>query len=396
LEVASSPDNRPGTGSRGSQRLAPSVPDAVIQSFLAVEPFEIRHEVMLRLAGLREELQLEAKSSIELKDQPALSQRLAALVLENTALRVEGQIEKGHLRRVDFMTVDPTGALPRQSPVPEPVSTAVVGVILDYPTSGLPQEISVSWQRLPAAVSTVPTTVIDPENVNIQTISAQTPSVTWINELVEDPIPTITEVEVEPLRLPIPWLSLPLLAVAVVLFISESRSRRSGFYFAAVRIVLALAILAGPILQTALAIPGSAGHTPSQRQARRILSGLLPNIYRAMEFREEAVIYDRLALNITGETLTEVYLGQRKVLEIEERGGAQARVETVEVLEADSIQSLDSGFGVRSLWTVSGMVTHFGHRHFRQNRYNAWIEIVPVARTWKIRSIEVLEQERIK
>jgi hypothetical protein len=42
------------------------------------------------------------------------------------------------------------------------------------------------------------------------------------------------------------------------------------------------------------------------------------------------------------------------------------------------------------------MVTHFGHRHFRQNRYQAAMEIVALAGTWKIRTIEVLEQERVK
>jgi hypothetical protein len=42
------------------------------------------------------------------------------------------------------------------------------------------------------------------------------------------------------------------------------------------------------------------------------------------------------------------------------------------------------------------MVTHFGHRHFRQNRYDARVGIVPVEGTWKIRSIEVLEQERLR
>jgi hypothetical protein len=41
-------------------------------------------------------------------------------------------------------------------------------------------------------------------------------------------------------------------------------------------------------------------------------------------------------------------------------------------------------------------VTHFGHRHFRQNRYDARVGIVPVDGTWKIQSIEVFDQERIK
>jgi coenzyme F420-reducing hydrogenase beta subunit len=91
-----------------------------------------------------------------------------------------------------------------------------------------------------------------------------------------------------------------------------------------------------------------------------------------------------------------VYLEHSRALELEERGGAQARVEAVEVLEAADVESRGDGFAVRSMWTVGGMVTHFGHRHFRQNRYDAVIEIVPVDEVWRIRSIEVLDQERVR
>ena len=128
--------------------------------------------------------------------------------------------------------------------------------------------------------------------------------------------------------------------------------------------------------------------------ARKLVSIPLPG---SEVFRDaEALIYDRLAVTVTGETLTDVYLQQRRALEAEERGGAQARVEAVEVLEARDISSLDSGFLVRATWTVGGMVTHFGHRHFRQNRYDANIQIVPVEGSWKLQSIEVLEQERVQ
>ncbi|NNK48599.1 MAG: hypothetical protein HKP01_06985 [Gemmatimonadetes bacterium] len=213
---------------------------------------------------------------------------------------------------------------------------------------------------------------------------------------MEDPIPSVSAVEVEPARVPIPWLSLPLLVLAAVLLARGLRAEKRGPAIALSRVVLAAALAVGPMVQGALAVPGSAGRTPSERQARRILSGLLPNVYRALEYRQEEAIYDRLAVSVTGETLTEVYLEQRRALEMEERGGAQARVETVEVQEAGTIERAGDGFSVRGEWTVGGMVTHFGHRHFRQNRYDAHVGIVPVDGIWKIRSIEVLEQERLR
>ena len=56
----------------------------------------------------------------------------------------------------------------------------------------------------------------------------------------------------------------------------------------------------------------------------------------------------------------------------------------------------DGGFEVEAVWVVGGTVTHFGHRHFRQNRYDAQVTLVPVQNTWKIRSIELFDEERIR
>ncbi len=383
-------------GPAASQRLAPSAPDAAIQSFLAVEPFEVRHEVMLRLGGLSPVLGLDPESTLGIEDQQSVTDSLVRLVLGRTRVVVDGSALDPVMRRADFMMVDPTGALPRPSPVPEDVAQAVVGVVVTYPTGGMPEHVVLAWDPFPEMVTDLPTTVIDPENTSSATLTPSEASIEWENALVEDPIPSVAAVEVEPARIPIPLLSLPLLLISAILFVSGLRGRRHPASVALARIALAAAIVVGPVVQTAVAVPGSAGRVPSERQARRILAGLLPNVYRALEFKEEEAIYDRLAVSVTGETLTDVYLQQRRALEVEERGGAQARVETVEVQEARDIKRAGNGFSVRGEWTVGGMVTHFGHRHFRQNRYDARVGIEPVDGTWKIRSIEVLEQERLR
>ena len=396
LMVPATPAVNAGAGVARSQRVAPATPDAPVQSFLAIEPFEIRHEVMLRLAGLTDLLGLDPHTTLAVEAQDALREGLAAWVLDNTSVQAEGVELEALLRRADFMRVDPTGALPRPQPVPEAVGEAVVGVVVAYSTAGMPGTVSMAWTPFPVAMKMIPTTVIDPEAVSSQTLSAAEPALIWNNTLGEDPIPTVAAIAVEPRRLPLPWLSLPLLALAAILLVAALRGRRPVATLATARVLVALACVVGPLARSAVALPGSAGRTPSEREARRILAGLLPNIYRALEFRDEAVIYDRLAVSVTGETLRDVYLEQRRALEIEERGGAQARVEAVEVLAAGDIEARDRGFGLRATWTVGGMVTHFGHRHFRQNRYQAWFEILPVNDTWKIRSLEILEQERVR
>ena len=63
---------------------------------------------------------------------------------------------------------------------------------------------------------------------------------------------------------------------------------------------------------------------------------------------------------------------------MEESGGAQARLEAVEVIDVQSVETEGSGgFSVRVVWTVGRTMTHFGHRHFRQNRYDARVSLVP-------------------
>ena len=47
-------------------------------------------------------------------------------------------------------------------------------------------------------------------------------------------------------------------------------------------------------------------------------------------------------------------------------------------------------------WTVGGTVTHFGHRHFRQNRYDARVVVVPGEGIWKLEAAEVLNEERLR
>jgi len=399
IDASAIPPQGPSSAAAGpgaSQRLAPSSPNAPIQSFLAVEPFEVRHEVMLRLGGLSTALGLDPESMLAVEDQPAVTDSLVRMVLGWTSVTVDGSPVEPLLRRADYMTVDPTGALPRTNPVPEEIASAVVGVVVAYPTTGMPEQVRLEWEPFPEVASELPATVIDPENTSSTSVSVSSNSVRWENTLIEDPIPSVAAVEVEPTRIPIPWLSIPLLIIAALLFASGLRGDRRGRSLALARIALAAALVVGPVARSALAVPGSAGRMPSERQARRILSGLLPNVYRALEFRQEEAIYDRLAVSVTGETLTEVYLEQRRALEMEERGGAQARVETVEVQDAREIERAGDGFSVRGEWTVGGMVTHFGHRHFRQNRYDARVGIEPVDGTWKIRSIEVLEQERLR
>ena len=72
---------------------------------------------------------------------------------------------------------------------------------------------------------------------------------------------------------------------------------------------------------------------PSTEKTQVIDNELLTNVYLALDRKKEAEVYDRLAFNVKGDQLTEIYLQNRKAMELENRGGARAGVDEVKVLD---------------------------------------------------------------
>ena len=365
-----------------------------MQSFVAIEAFEVRHEILVRLQDVAPTLELGAAESIEIEEQGSVKERIAELVTTSYLLEVDGTANEGILERIDFMTVDAQGVLPRPVPVRENVSEGFVGVTTVHVTPSTPKNVTLTWRSF-EVVTEIPATVTDPEVSRATLLTGEEPSLRWVNELAEDPASSVTAIAVEPTRLPIPLLSLPFLAIALVFLVGGVRRSRSPHSLVIARVALAVALVIGPLGDVAVALPFSPA--PTEAQARRILAGILPNVYRAFELREESAAYDRLSVSVTGDTLTEVYLEHRRALEMEERGGARARVEAVEVIGVSEVlPEPDGGFDAEASWSVGGTVTHFGHRHFRQNRYQARAVVVPVDGFWKIRSIDIIDEERIR
>jgi hypothetical protein len=79
----------------------------------------------------------------------------------------------------------------------------------------------------------------------------------------------------------------------------------------------------------------------------------LENVYRSFDYRDESVIYDSLERSVTGDLLTDTYLETRRSLELENQGGAWAKVKTVEMVESDhsplTVQAVDGRWRISAL-----------------------------------------------
>jgi len=139
-----------------------------------------------------------------------------------------------------------------------------------------------------------------------------------------------------------------------------------------------------------------AGDLPPE-QSQALLQVLLKNVYRAFDFRNEDDVYDKLAVSVSGDLLADIYLQNRRSFAVQQAGGAQARIQSVEIQDAvaERLDDRPLAYAIRGNWTAQGTVGHWGHVHTRRNRYDAIVTIAAVDGAWKITDLEILEEQRI-
>jgi hypothetical protein len=178
-------------------------------------------------------------------------------------------------------------------------------------------------------------------------------------------------------------------------------ARREGKPLAVLTVVILVlaggALLAYPHAQLSVARPGVMAGELDDQQAQQLLQALLKNVYRAFDFHDENDVYDKLALSVEGDLLTDLYLQNRKSFAVEKAGGAQAKVKDVDILHAQAEQQPGETptYAIRGQWTATGTVGHWGHVHTRKNQYDGIVTVKAVQGDWKISRLELLEEQRI-
>ena len=288
---------------------------------------------------------------------------------------------------------------------------------VSWPLKTEPQEIEFDWPTYPPDVAIDPD---DPPPIQIaaeaevegirEAIFFTVDSPTWLwrsgstsidERLQRIPVP----LPVEPWRVPIVSLLLLVIGVVPGIVLLAAGAGRAAF-----AIVLMLACAAGAWLLGDVAVreirvgSDSELRLPSSPDAEALFVPLHANIYRAFDYVGESDIYDALERSVEGELLDLLYRSIYESLVIEEEQGALSRVIAVRPVElvVESIAPLEAnesgpriGFTVLYRWQVEGRVTHWGHVHERTNEYLARFDVVGTTTSWRIGSLELLEQERV-
>ncbi len=375
-----------------------------VRSFIYIEPFEVRHEILVRVKDVAAWMDLDLKGDafIESEENAVLKERVGRFFLEHENLLVDGKQLRPILDRTAFVKYTMTGSRFLESPERLPLSSARIGVIITYLTKGIPQRVETRWNLWSGRIEKIPTNAIDPVGPFPSYVTPDDNVHVWENFLKTYKIPTIENVAVSDRlgRIQMSAASVACLFLGLPLFFLGIRGngRKRSVYFGLVFVLAAGSVLLLPYTTVSMPRPGIAMPQLTQDEAGKVLNSLLKNIYRSFDFREEEGVYDKLAVCVDGEILTDIYLQNRKSFEVKQAGGAKAKVTRVEILDTE-IMPGQSAFSqaliLRAKWSASGSVGHWGHIHTRKNLYEALITLKAAEGVWKITNLELIEEKRV-
>jgi hypothetical protein len=376
-----------------------------VMSFLYVEPYEVRHEILARVKDLEAWIDLELRGDefIEEDENEPLKKRVGEFFLRQDKVLIDGKGLRPILDRTAFVKYSMTGSTFLVQPEKLPINTATVGVIITYLIEGMPQKVTSEWNLWSDRIQKVPADAIDPAGPFPSYVTPEDNVLIWKNFLKKYKMPTVARIELDKsfTTMKIPLASaLCLAAVFPLGWLIIRRRKQERPVLACIglaALMIAGGVLLYPFLKVGVAKPAAMAPKMTDKEAVVVLNSLLKNIYRSFDFREEEDIYDRLATSVSGNLLSDIYLQNRKSLVVTQAGGARARVKEVKI-EDVKVSHLDGhplGLKFRTRWTAMGSVGHWGHIHIRKNRYDANIIVEPVDGAWKITDLELLEEKRI-
>ena len=375
-----------------------------VRTYLYIEPYEVRHEILVRVKDMMTwiEFDLRGDEYIEKNEFNPVREKVAQFFMDREKVLIDGKQYKPILDRTAY--VESSMLRSRFIEIPErvPLNTAMIGIVITYLTDGIPQKVVTQWDLFSDRIQKVTARMTDPAGPFPYDLEPDDNVLKWTNYLKNYTIPTIDKILVDDthrgIHVPIGTLACGVLLLPFV-FSVVNRRRKSQPVKGRIGIIVTMVIgmiVLFPFWQVPVGSNARAGQI-SEEDGKAIVHSLLKNVYRAFEFRKEDDVYDKLAISVTGDLLTDVYLQSRKSMIIEQAGGARAKVKQVDVFETNVQESKKQkgALDIKTKWTAIGTVGHWGHIHTRQNVYDAIMTVTVVDGSWKIAGIELLEEKRV-
>ncbi len=404
-----------------------------IYSFLYIERFEVRHEVLVPLATMTTIMDLDAESEdswLTIEEQEDVRDAIGEIFVNSNPIEIDGIKVKPVVDRVDFYGLDLKDFAIQAEPRSISIANGRIGIILSYSTKGTPEKVFVTWEIFNNAIRSVDSVILAFDNIVKQRYSkSKGNTYEWILPEAK-PLPPLTGVSaniapevLNPLhsQLVLHGLSLGLVGLGLLFLLGSfvfGYSMMTGMTFATVSTLAACFTLGQwPVnIDHPWEEPAPFSFAMADSDADTVFSRLHKNMFRAFDYHTDSDIYDALANSVDGELLRTLYLEINDSLKVKEQGGSVARIDNVVIVEgkkadgdrsefrrvetpgsneqtaSDQPENIPA-FNYHCKWNLIGTIEHWGHIHQRTNQYSALFRIELRDDAWKITEMKVNDLE---
>lgn len=365
-----------------------------VRGFLAVEPFEVRLEAIVKVSAYRQSWRLEGETIDSVQKQVILD-NVATLLASGVNLFAPDTTFDFTGRSVRFIQRDAEKGYASDERQEIPVDEALVGITLASGAANV-RELEVEWLWFAPGQERLVVEIASRGKPSARYVTPQSNRFSWsLPDTVTAPnlleVPAVKRETFSPMRY------LLALAILLAVFASVEVIRKKQKSPAWVGWMVIAAVACGFL---SFKIKVERVQFPAADDIEPLTYALLRNIYHAFDFREETAIYDTLEKSVSGPLLEDIYVEIRSSLELENNGGPRVKVYEIALREAKAEDQTaeDDGDSLTVLanWATIGEVTHWGHTHERTNRYEARMVISPVNSDWKVTGLDLLNEERVQ
>ena len=379
-----------------------------VYSFLYIDDFEVRHEILIPYLSLDEDLLLARDDDplLDLTGQDLARKQIEGYFASGNPLQIDGKQCKPIVQRCDFYGLDMTDFANSSKRRVVPVSNARVALILTYRLDETPTSLQLTWNRFNNSVWSVSAAIMGqgkPLRENLSRLGErnvlkwQRPT-DWRSPAPIASVPAIRQ-KSDSKGLPVLVLTVGFVCAIVSMFAVGMRRIPMA---TAAGICTILAGVAWSQVRDQMTMPPRLPAT--DKVAVKVFEQLHDNVYAAFRRRTEASIYDALATSVEGDLLRRIYLEIRQGLADADDGGATARIETVQRLDVNRTNAVLNDqqwpdadiFGVNCSWKVVGRVEHWGHVHVRDVVYRARFDVADTGESWKLVGMQAFTQASVE
>ncbi len=366
-------------------------------SFLYVEPYEVRHEVLVRVKDLEQWLELDLRGVrfIEVDELDAVGQKVAGFMQARNMVTIDGELRTPAVSRAVFIETDLKGVQQLESPGRLDLDIATMGIILSYDVEGLPRHVTVDWDLFTDRIERVQTTATDIAGPMRSYVTPDDNVVVWENFLRIYKVGVVEPILVDDagatVRIPAASIAILLVLSLLVAYAFRRRQRSARQLVLASIGVVALAGLLYPWGGISIRNPLAGPPAPPATAAAEIMTKVVSNLYYALEPRHEAAVMNRLDLAVAEGDVQQVYRESRRALEVKGQNGGRAIIKKIENISVGELRPSkgDRGFSSSVGWNVQAIGGHWGHPHLLNLNFDAIIDVAIEDGAWKVTGLTV-------